>query len=244
MSERFAIYYAPAKEDRLTTAAESWLGRSAWTEGQVQRDASINLPLNELELMTAAPARYGFHATLKPPMRLRSDINREALVDAVSGFAGGKSPVVIDDLALRWIGPFLALVPAKQNATLRVFAADVVKSLEIFRAPLRKGETEKRRKLGLTPCQEEMLAKWGYPYVMEEFRFHMTLTGPVAEGTRASVEVAARSHFSTWIGKPLSVDRLAIFHEAKPGKPFTAIGSYALGGVSNGQENLKQAAKR
>ena len=37
--------------------------------------------------------------------------------------------------------------------------------------------TTQHGKSGLTDRQEALLTQWGYPYVMEEFRFHITLTG-------------------------------------------------------------------
>ena len=46
-----------------------------------------------------------------------------------------------------------------------------------FARPPGAAELERRRKAGLSAAQEKMLLRWGYPYVLDEFRFHLTLTG-------------------------------------------------------------------
>jgi hypothetical protein len=53
-------------------------------------------------------------------------------------------------------------------------------ALEICRAsalPLTEEELTRRRKAELTPEQDKLLVDWGYPWVLDEFNFHFSLTG-------------------------------------------------------------------
>ena len=228
MSGRFAIYYTPARDSALTAAAESWLGCSAWTGEAVARPKVRAISAEMLARLTTAPARYGFHATLKAPMRLRAATNAGTFFKAVGKFAESSQPVEIDLLKLQWIGPFLALVPEVQSDELMSMAEQVVRQFDRFRAPPDEAELRKRRSSGLSQNQERLLMQWGYPYVMEEFRFHMTLTGPVDHAIRADVEVAAHRHFSRWLGRPLEIDRVAVFHEPEPERNFMVARSFAM----------------
>ena len=131
--------------------------------------------------MTRAPSRYGFHATLVAPFRLGSDTSEAALMDAFRAFAVRHAPIAIGRLAAAAIGNFVALVPAEPNGHLMAFAAACVKTFHRFHAPLTPAERERRLSAGLTPRQAELLDRWGYPYVFDQFRFHMTLTGSLAD---------------------------------------------------------------
>ncbi|MEM9360703.1 MAG: DUF1045 domain-containing protein, partial [Pseudomonadota bacterium] len=60
-------------------------------------------------------------------------------------------------------------------------AAACVQKFEPFRALLSPADRDRRLKSPLTDKQIENLDAWGYPYVFDEFRFHMTLTGRLPE---------------------------------------------------------------
>jgi hypothetical protein len=88
-----------------------------------------------------------------------------------------RAPVTIPSLEVRRLGGFIAVVPTEPSAALADLAAATVAALDPFRAPPSEAELARRRKARLSDRQEALLMKWGYPYVMEEFRFHLTLTG-------------------------------------------------------------------
>ena len=83
---RVAVYYAPEPSDPLWTAACAWLGWDA------ERGAPVPQPdLLEIADLTASPRLYGFHATLKPPMRLATDYG--SFIDDVARLAATLSMV-------------------------------------------------------------------------------------------------------------------------------------------------------
>lgn len=231
MSEaRYAIYYAPDVLSPLTLTAESWLGHSAWRNAGVQQPDFNDLSRNTLCDLTAQPRRYGFHATLKAPFRLADDRRETELIEAILRFAGRRQPARIDNLTLRWIGSFLALVPAMQSDALQDLAMDVVSHLDAFRAPLNVGDRARRMQADLSEHQVTLLDRWGYPYVDDEFRFHMTLTGRVDADQKDAMEVAAQQHFADFLDRPLAIDRLTLFKQASPEKFFVAVRSFPLNG--------------
>ncbi|MEN0042054.1 MAG: DUF1045 domain-containing protein [Pseudomonadota bacterium] len=229
MSEaRYAIYYAPDALSQLTLAAESWLGHSASRNTSVDQPNFDGLPKRTLCDLTAQPRRYGFHATLKAPFRLAQDRREADLSEAILRFAGRQEVADIDILTLRWIGSFLALVPAVQSQALQDLAMDVVWHLDAFRAPLNARERARRMQADLSEHQAALLDRWGYPYVDDEFRFHMTLTGRVDPDQKEAVEAAARQHFADFLDRPLAIDRLALFKQAAPEQFFVAIRGFPL----------------
>ena len=84
---------------------------------------------------------------------------------------------------------------------------------------------------GLTPRQEELLDAYGYPYVFDEFRFHMTLTDRLSPADYGEVLQAAQTWFGPVLDQEVTLDRLSLFHERENKQPFTRIADFALGGA-------------
>lgn len=221
---RYAIYYAPP-EGALADAAASWLGRDAARDREVAQPAIAGLDMPRL---TDEPRKYGFHGTLKPPFRLAKRTTPADLRAAVPDFARAEAPVVAGPLKVARIGRFLALVPDPPLEALTGLAGSVVKAFEPFRASLTEAEYAKRHPDRLTARQRVLLDAYGYPYVMEEFRFHLTLTGPVAEGM-AAVEAAARDWFAPHLSAPFRIDDVCLFGEDEAGQ-FHLLSRHALTG--------------
>ena len=230
---RFAIYAAPGTGPADTVGlllrekAEQWLGRSA-SGDPVPPGVPAGWTRAALDAMTAGPRRYGFHATLKPPFRLAGGRTPEELDAAVARFAARTAGTVIPALSLARMSGFFALVPGAETPGLRALADEVVRGFDDFRAPATDAEIARRNPARLTPRQNELLAAWGYPYVLDEFRFHLTLTDRIPDSHRPQVERAAREWFTPLLGADVPVDALALFTEAEPGAPFALHALHAL----------------
>lgn len=219
---RFAVYYVPPK-GLLADFGAAWLG---W---DVDRGRQTPQPdLSGLRDITMTPHKYGFHGTLKPPFRLPAGQGQAALEAAMADLARGLAPARCDGLALTTLGRFLALTPTGDLAGLRDVAAACVRELDGFRAPASEDELARRRKAGLSAAQEALLTQWGYPYVMEEFRFHLTLTGQLPqEAVPTWVETLQRRLPD--MPNPFVLDQVALCGERADGR-FELIHRYTLAG--------------
>jgi len=230
MPQRFAIYYAPAITDLLWERAAVWLGRDPAT-GLSYDGAVAGIERTRLLNLTQSAGRYGFHATLKPPMALAEGESEQTLRMAMAEAASGLKPVPLGRLTLASLDGFLALVPeAANNEKLQDFAASVVEAFEPFRAPLSLRERAARAAHGLTPRQEELLDAYGYPYVFDEFRFHMTLTDRLTDADHEDMLQAARMWFGPVLDQEFTLDRLTLFHEKENKLPFARIAEFGLAG--------------
>jgi putative phosphonate metabolism protein len=218
---RYAIYFSPAPDDPLTAAASEWLGRNAFTGKTADAPASLSLPAERWQQLVAEPRRYGFHATLKAPFELREDRTEAELVSSFDHFAASTGLLEIPRVVLGQLGPFFALVPHESHPPLQAFAASVVEAFEPFRAPLSDADVARRKPERLTEAQRAHLMTWGYPYVMDEFRFHMTLTGPVDPALAPGIDEELQRRFSSFTDMPLTLDGLALFIERSRGEPFS-----------------------
>ena len=190
---RYAIYYAPPAGSALARFGAAWLGWDAEAEAEIPHPSMDGL---DVRALTATPRKYGFHGTLKPPFRLAGGTGGtgpEALAGAVAEFAARQRGFDGPPLALRRIGRFVALVPSAACPELAALAGDCVRDLDRFRAPPDQSELDRRRRAGLSGRQEANLERWGYPYVMDDFRFHLTLTGALEEGVAYRVLDALRA---------------------------------------------------
>jgi putative phosphonate metabolism protein len=229
---RYAVFFTPPPDNPLTIEASSWLGRDAYTGKEVTRPAVEGLTADEIARLTAEPCRYGFHATLKAPFRLAEGLSEDELCESFRRFAPQIEPVADLTLAVGRLGPFFALVPSGPVQELDRLAGDVVRAFEPFRAPLGDDEIARRNPDRLTERQRRHLAEWGYPYVFEDFRFHMTLTGPVANPADSQIEKILEDRFAQILRTPLAVSALSLFIERWPGAAFTVKASVAIGGAA------------
>jgi putative phosphonate metabolism protein len=224
---RYAIYYAPPA-GVLADFAARWLGWDA-AAGSARAHAELaGLPLPVAEL-TAAPRKYGFHGTLKAPFRLADGMGEPSLRSACAWVARRLAPVSLPGLRLARLGGFLALVPEGDAAPLASLAAEVVTALDAFRAPPNVAEIARRKPEKLTEAQGALLARWGYPYVLGEFRFHLTLTGNLPPETAAQVLAVLEPHLAPLLPRPFEVADFCLFGEAEDGK-FKLLQRYPLGG--------------
>jgi putative phosphonate metabolism protein len=215
---RVAVFLTPPAGHPLVNAAANWLGRDAFSGESLDRGPVAGLAPDVLDALTAAPRLYGFHATLKPPFRIAEGRGLADVEVAAAAFGRANPPTVIPALQLERIGPFFALTIDGDASAIDALAGQAVRAFEPFRAPLNDAEIARRRPERLTARQRDNLDAWGYPYVFAEFRFHMTLTGPVPEDRQAAVDAILRDRFAAFIGKPLPVEAIALFHQpASPG---------------------------
>jgi putative phosphonate metabolism protein len=229
MPDRYAIYFAPPTTSELWRRSAIWLGRDALTDGAIEADIGGVDPERRHHL-TRSARRYGFHATLKAPMALDARLSDRDLNRALGAWAAAHAPVAVGRLTIVSLDGFLALVPSTPTGTLADFAARVVEDFDGFRAP--PTAADKARRLGaLTPRQQELLERYGYPYVLEEFRFHMTLTDRIEDlAERARFAEAVGEFFGFMAGEEIGLDRLVLFRETAPGAPFRRLRDYLLTG--------------
>ena len=229
MPQRFAIYYAPATTDLLWDRASVWLGRDS-ESGELQDGAVAGLDRSRLLNLTQSAGRYGFHATIKPPMALVDGASEDDLRKELQRFAEATAPLSLGKLQLADIEGFLALVTAAPNAALQDFAASVVETIEPFRAPLHPRDHAARLARGLTPRQEELLNAYGYPYVFDQFQFHMTLTDRLSDDDRDDLMAAAQTWFAPVRDADIMLDRLVLFVEPESGLAFRRVADFVLKG--------------
>lgn len=224
---RYAIFYAPPP-GRLADFGAAWLGWDPRAGRRLAHPVLPGLPMPVAEI-TGTPRKYGFHGTLKPPFRLKPGFDVAELHNATEALASSLAPVLLDGLTLSQLDGFLALMPEGDTMQLALLAARIVETLDGFRAAPEEAELARRRAPGLTPRQEVLLQQWGYPYVMEEFRFHLTLSGPLlAEDAQ---EIAARLEpvVEPILPRPLRIREICLFGEGQDGM-FHHLHRYTLSG--------------
>lgn len=178
---RVAIYWTPEDDSPLARAAVGWLGRDGRNLRHPDRMWPVSMTESRFRELIAAPFHYGFHGTIKPPFRLLEGVSVDDIVDSLETFSANRSAFILPPMKVARINNFFCLRPVASCQRLSRLAAETVKLFNCFRKPPGEAELQKRRKAGLNERQENLLLRWGYPYVMEEFRFHLTLTGNVED---------------------------------------------------------------
>src|SRR6266700_6339337 len=226
--QRYAIYYAPARDTVLDRFGAQLLGYDAWTGGELSfPDFAVQAAPDWREL-TSDPRKYGFHATLKAPLSLAPGRTEAELLAACASFAERPRPIPVIKPVVDAISGFIAVIPAERSIGLDRLAADSVSSFDGFRAPLTPEDRARRNPSALTSRQRDHLDRWGYPYVMEDFRFHMTFTGRLDAARREPVLAMLRQRFSEIGIVQLAIDRIALFRQDNATSCFRIIGQWPL----------------
>lgn len=226
---RYALYFSPEDDSALARFGWDWLGRRPG-------DPAL-LPLPEVGLdpvrqaaVVADARRYGFHATLKPPFRLADGSSPQELYAAAEAFARHRAPFAEPPFVLAELHGFLAMRPAPLSPAIAALADDCVRHFDRFRVPAGPEERRKRLAQSLTERQKRYVEVWGYPYVFEEFRFHMTLTCRLDEAERAAYRAVLRGLAGAAQAEPVAFDSLCLFEQTRAEAPFVLARRFAFGG--------------
>ncbi|QIE23897.1 hypothetical protein SBC1_17880 [Caballeronia sp. SBC1] len=220
---RIALYYAPPASSTWWRAGCEWLGRDAETGRLIETpgEPAIAALGQTVAALTGSPRRYGWHGTLVAPFHIAEGVTPQQVLSEAREWAGRIAPFDAPLSAVE-MGRFVALRAARpdDDASIRQLAASALCAINSLRARPSAEDTERRLASGLSARQQKLLHEWGYPYVLDEFRFHMTLSDALDS---ASVRAAIVSLWQTraeTLG-PLPLHGAALFVQLHPAAPFT-----------------------
>ncbi len=226
---RYALYFSPVSTSLLWQLGCKWLGYEALTRQLIKQDPVPGIDTARLYEITRAPMHYGLHATLKAPFRLVDSFCEMDLRSAIRMFTDTRLSFVIPPLVIRLINDCLCLCPEYQPSELITFGADCVRNFDRFRMPLTGAELGRRKAEMLDSVEEKYLERWGYPYVLDKFRFHITLTGKVQNPfERQRIQARLEKMFAPVLGETLEIDAVSLFREPTPGQNFSCIDRFPM----------------
>ncbi|MGY4431065.1 hypothetical protein ACVWWO_003542 [Bradyrhizobium sp. F1.13.1] len=219
---RYAIYYTPAPEHPLTVAARTRLGRDAFAGCSPVASAGLEAAItNQIRgALTTAPRRSDLPATLKAPFRLKEGDSVEELERVLRAFVTAWPSCPIGPLKIDLLGGFFALVPANPTLALQGLASCIVEEFDRFRAPLSHGEFQRCLCSPLNEVETTRLLRWGYPYVFDHFRFHMTLTDFVLAESQPEVRRELATVLRDLALRRLQLNALSLFVQIHSGADF------------------------
>jgi len=225
---RYAIYAAPLPDDPLWAFGCGVIGYDAATGATVDKGTFAGFEPDVWASLTAEPRRYGFHGTLKAPFELADGVGEHDLARALDAFGAARQVALGGRLAVTRLGRFVALCPEGRPPALHALADDVVASFDRFRAPLSPADRARRKPEALSERQRGYLDRFGYPYVLEDFRYHMTLTGPLSPEHAPEVAAALTAAFMPLEVQPFSVDALVLFKQPSRDARFHILSRHPL----------------
>lgn len=226
MTARYALYFAPDPDDAWWQFGSRWLGRCAATGRELPRPEIEGVDHAAFTALTAAPRRYGFHATLKPPFWLARGAQLPELARALDRLCAAQASFCLPPLVAAGLDGFLALLPSSREPRIDALAAACVRGLDRFRAPLIAAELARHRCGPLSAREDLLLQRWGYPYVLDRFRFHFTLTGSLRDSSPhvvAALRRAATEAIAHRAAEPLLVDAVCLFEEPVAGADLRIV---------------------
>jgi Protein of unknown function (DUF1045) len=221
-SPRYAIYFTPPPFSALARFGAAVLGYDCFEGSEVEHARLPAIDPSVLRLMTVGPRRYGFHATLVAPFRLNGRPESE-LFDEVERFAQQTAPEPVGGLTAGVLDGYIVLLPIDERPGVCRLAAGCVTAFNEFRAPLTAADRERRLKSELTQAQTKMLDRWGYPYVFDQFRFHMTLAGPVPEDQQRQLHAALLQAYQERASTVVEIDALSVMKQDDGAARFRVI---------------------
>jgi Protein of unknown function (DUF1045) len=229
-SPRYLIAYTPPPSSPLARFGASVLGYDCFDRVDAPRLLVPRLDPAILALATVEPRRRGFHATLVAPFRL-SGSHQDDIVAALDRFARAHAPVPIGPLEATARDSCVVLAPVTLEPGIAEVAAACVMDFDRFAAPLTPAERNRRMTDGLTGRQLELLQRWGSPYVLDEFRFHMRLAGPLPAGEVALFTALLSAAFAGLARNPVELDAISLMRQDDPEKRFFVLARRRLTGI-------------
>lgn len=240
---RYAIYFVPRQSNALWRFGTATIGYDSVTGEVVDQRVPAGFDLTTWMALTGEPRRYGFHATLKAPFHLAAGASEQALLDRASRFAAARASVPVSRLEVTGLGSFVALaLPKDSNARADVdsLAAAAVLEFEPMRRSLDAADRARRLRAPLTLRQIEHLDRYGYPYVLDDYRFHMTLTGSLpAECRERALASLAALHVDTGADTPVEIDAIAVLRQETRDSRFRVIARLPMAAARAIDEGLR-----
>jgi putative phosphonate metabolism protein len=227
MTARYAIYFTPPADGALARFGAGVLGYDCASGADIAHLPIPGMAPDALAAVTAEPRRYGFHGTLAAPFRL-GDGNEAVLRDAAAVFAATRGPEPLGLLQVTRLGSFIALCPAQKQPGIAALESACVHTFHRFRAPLTPAERERRLKARLTPHQIALMDQWGYPYVLDQFRLHMTLTGPLPAEQIDAVLQCMQQAYAPLADAPVTIDAISVVRQDRGDARFRVVERFPL----------------
>jgi hypothetical protein len=226
---RYAIYFVPAADSALYRFGAAVLGYDCYTGNDLDFPGSLPMETSAWRDLTCEPRRYGFHATLKAPFHLAKDADEPALIDALSAFCRSMECIPAFAPIIAALAGFIAITPAAADPAVDRLAAACVTAFDRFRAPL-SAQDRDRHVIGLTERQTGNLDRWGYPFVFDDFRLHLTLTGRLGADRHGVVLAYLQDRFAAaWGRRRVPIDRIALVRQDRPDARFLVVRHAAIG---------------
>jgi putative phosphonate metabolism protein len=217
---RYALYLVPARASLLWQTGCRWLGRDPETGVQLTQPDVPGYQAQRIGQLTRSARQYGFHATLRAPFILAKGVDERQLMTRVAQLTRSLPAFVMPALQVDTISGFLALRPAGVAGQLMALEQRCVTTLDALRAPLDAAERERRLAAGLTAHQKDLLERWGYPFVLDEYRFHMTLTQRLDDQDTALLLPWLRNLFAPALAADTNHAELSVFVQPRPQADF------------------------
>lgn len=182
--------------------------------------------------MTQHPRRYGWHATLKAPFRLKKDLSVETLLAELQQLSHELTVFELPLLEVKRLKNFLALAPLENQRGIEKIAAaaqQCVEHLSPCAESLTASEIAYRNESRLSEREQVLLQQWGYPYVKELYQFHFTLSDGLDTSSALEIHeltLAAKAWFD--FAQPLRFDRIALFVEESKGQDFKFLTDFVI----------------
>ena len=220
---RYAIYYSPEAQTPLWSLGTGWIGRDALADRLVEPRHAVAVTELERQALTATPAHYGLHATMKAPFQLRNGYGYEDLRQHMLEFCGRRRAFSLPRLVLKNMDDFVALVAQSPSESLNRLAQDCVEEFDEFRQAMTPYELSLRTSKPMTRQQYEYLHKWGYPYVMETYRFHITLSNRTFRDQCDRVMAGLGPALEQVNARGVEFDGLCLFYQEGRDRPFVFL---------------------
>jgi hypothetical protein len=225
-SGRYALYYAPPQDNPWWSLLSHWLGYDAGTGKDVQQMKIPAISESDQRAITEHPRHYGGHATLKAPFRLAAQHTEQELLEAVDVYASRQSAFMLPALKVEHLKHFIALVPSQADTRINRIADECTMQFDRFRAPPNDAEMARRLREPLDALSLELLAKWGYPHVLQRYQFHLSLTGSLnahPQQMTSDALQAARDIFAPLNEVAAPFDAVCVFRQNTASERFKLI---------------------
>ena len=220
---RYALYFVPGEPTEFHELGARWLGRDAYSSKRLASPPCRRVSEETFLELTSKPRRYGFHATMRAPFELLDGSTETDLARALHELCTSFSPFEIS-VSPQIKNNNLVLQLDDPSELMDLLHRKCLQSVEAFRAVPSPAYLARRRRANLSANQDKLLLKWGYPYVLDEFDWHMTLSSIVSDHELLQAFYRdAVDHFHSIMNRPQIVDSMTLCRQASQDMSFEVM---------------------
>lgn len=241
-TDRYIISFAPKSTSMFWKLGALWFGYDASRNAYTKNTLVPGMPKEHHDAAVTTARRSGFNIILTGPFQLTAGMPEELLKTTISLYCQSLSTLQTGPLSIIETAHKLSISAQEISPQVQKLADDIVLEFNAFRLPANPLPEDSPIRAALTPGQLKNLIEWGQPYIFEELKFQIPLTGRLPEKMSGPLKSFLEGRFIECLKTGFEIDNLSLFRLSGTKDPAELVDQFNFENTVSNQEQDNQTA--